>query len=709
MNRYLLVIFLFIFSLTHSHAQSDMGMTALLKQKDDTNKINEINNLAFKEAREDAKSAIEHSKIAMTLAQKMQYPKGEAKSLLNIGYAYFTLGNYEKALASYRESMSLREKLGDRQGVASALNNIGLVYKLQANYDGALDAFVKSLKIYQNLSDKSGIASAVNNIGNIYETLNDNEHALEYYKQALKTCEELDYQEGMAGAYNNIGNIYRSQRKSKEAFDYYNQALVIRKKIQDLRGMGESYNNIGDIYRSRNNLSEALRFHLLSLNIKKKLGDQYGMAVSLNRVGDIWALQGNYAIATGYQEEGLTLAMEIGATEEVKEIYLSLSNLSAKKGDYRGAYIYYKQYVSVKDSIFDKEKTERLTQLEANFNDEQKEARIKLLEKDKAIQDLAIKEKEAQINKQRLFNAFFFAGFAFIVTIVLVLYRSNQQKQKANRALEEKNAEIQQQKEIVEYKNKEITDSILYAQRIQYAILPSLARMQGLLSEFFVFYRPRDIVSGDFYWFAELQSSSQVILVVADCVGHGVPGAFMTVMGNALLNEIVNENRITQPSRILHELDKKVVVALHQQQYSTEVESGSTGMDIVLVNINFALQEITYAGAKQPLYHWHNGDLNIIPASKFSIGTMALSEKEFTQYSFGYNKGDMIYMATDGYQDQFGGSKGKKFMTKSFKEMLVKLQGLSTEAQRNQIEDVFNRWKQNQQQTDDVLVMGVRL
>lgn len=723
MNRIFYFLLLLMLFSTPSVAQNNTSIEAILQMPDDSNKINELNNFAFREVTDDAHLATEHSRYALELSEKLNYPKGKAKALLNLGYANFTLGQYMKALSFYEKAKSIRESIGDKQGVASALNNIGLVYKLQAKYAEALDAFVQSLKIRQQLGDKAGIAASVNNIGNVYETLNDYEHALLYYNQALTACQELGNEEGVAGAYNNIGNVYRSQRNTKEAFNYYQKALQIRSKIKNLRGMAESYNNLGEIYRYRNNLPEALRYHLNSLKIKKELGDQYGIAVSLNRVGDIHASQGNFAIAQLYQEEGLSYAMQIGANEEIKEIYLSLSNLSARKGDYRAAYNYYKDYVSIKDSIFNKEKTERLTQLEAHFNDEQKEARIKLLEKDQAIQNLALKEKEAQINKQRLFNALFVAGFAFIVTMVLILYRSNQQKQRANRILEEKNIEIQEQrddleaknieiqhqKELVEFKNKEITDSILYAQRIQQAILPSLSRIRQTLPDLFVFYNPRDIVSGDFYWFTEVQASSQIILVVADCVGHGVPGAFMTVMGNALLNEIVNENRITQPSRILQELDKKVVVALHQQQYSNEFESGSSGMDIVLININLALQEITFAGAKQPLYHWHNNELHVIPASKFSIGTMALAEKEFTQQSFVYHKGDMIYMATDGYQDQFGGKNGKKFMTKSFKEMLARIHSQPTEVQQAYIQDIFNHWKKDNQQTDDVLVMGVRL
>jgi serine phosphatase RsbU (regulator of sigma subunit) len=270
--------------------------------------------------------------------------------------------------------------------------------------------------------------------------------------------------------------------------------------------------------------------------------------------------------------------------------------------------------------------------------------------------------------------------------------------------LEQKNELINNQIEIVQSKNKEITDSINYAQRIQRTLLPLENRLNEVLSEHFVFYQPRNIVSGDFYWFHH--SEETTILAVGDCVGHGVPGAFMTVMGNALLNEIVIENGLDSPLEIVSELNKKVYNSL--RSHAADPDAGGD-MDIAVIKIDQSSKTIQYTGAKIPVNFVYNGQITQIRPDKFSIGAGREPIICFSQHEFAYQPGTMLYLTSDGYSDQFGGTDLKKFMTKNYRAILSNIADLPCKEQKLIIENEFFAWKGNVAQTDDVLVVGIRL
>ncbi|SFF47553.1 7TM diverse intracellular signaling domain-containing protein [Thermoflexibacter ruber] len=263
----------------------------------------------------------------------------------------------------------------------------------------------------------------------------------------------------------------------------------------------------------------------------------------------------------------------------------------------------------------------------------------------------------------------------------------------------------------IENSNIKITQSIRYAKRIQDAILPDTELIKKNFEEYFIIYHPKDIVSGDFYWFAELPSangSSQtagVILAVVDCTGHGVPGAFMTMMGNDLLNQIVIENEITSPDYIIAELDKKVTKNL-----DSSLEKRNDGMDVAVAVIEREKQLIHFAGAKLPLYRVRNGVLDQIKGNIFPVGSKQYkNDKVFDKHSISYQKGDTIYLFSDGFQDQFGGDKKSKYTTKRFRHFLTEMYGMSMEEQKEMLEKELIYWKNGGRQTDDILVMGFKL
>lgn len=270
------------------------------------------------------------------------------------------------------------------------------------------------------------------------------------------------------------------------------------------------------------------------------------------------------------------------------------------------------------------------------------------------------------------------------------------------------NKEVIEQKTIIEHKNIEITDSIKYAKNIQEALLPNLNNIDSLFKSSFVLYMPKDIVSGDFYWFAK--NGDTRFIAAVDCTGHGVPGAFMSIVGNTLLNEIVNEKKITRPGDILLELHKGVKIALNQNAQEFERRDG---MDITLCSFNSNTKHIEYAGANRPLWIYRksrNFELEIIKASKFPIGGLELEEHRiYENHVLEIEEGDCLYLFSDGYADQFGGPKGKKFMLTNLQKTIREIVELPMSKQKEKLETAFLKWKQDTEQIDDVLVIGIRI
>lgn len=270
--------------------------------------------------------------------------------------------------------------------------------------------------------------------------------------------------------------------------------------------------------------------------------------------------------------------------------------------------------------------------------------------------------------------------------------------------VEERTHKILIQKEIIENKNREITESILYARKIQTAILPPGDFIQTLLPERFILYQPKDIVSGDFYWIAKL--NDRVICVTADCTGHGVPGAFMSLLGIAFLNEILSLNPLIHANEILNVLSEKIKTALHQTGQKMESKDG---IDIALYILENDLTSLEYAGANIPLFIIRNGELITIEPDRMPIGFYLGDIKSFTNHTITLCKNDLLYTSSDGYRDQFGGSNNKKMKRQDFKKILIDISKYAMDEQKKILENYYYTWKGNEEQIDDILVIGVRI
>ncbi len=277
------------------------------------------------------------------------------------------------------------------------------------------------------------------------------------------------------------------------------------------------------------------------------------------------------------------------------------------------------------------------------------------------------------------------------------------QKSELEIKVAERTREVIQQKDVIEIKNKEITDSLNYAKRIQSAILPDVKLIYKTLQQSFILYLPKDIVSGDFYAFAKKEN--KVLIAAADCTGHGVAGAFMSMIGSSLLNQIINEKNIIEPAPILDQLNAGIIHALKQKE-----NESSYGMDISICTFDFNKNELLFAGANRPLWLIRNNELHFYKSNKFPIGGLqVVSDEKFTQHVIPLQKNDAIYIFSDGYADQFGGVRGKKLMTRRFRETLLAIQNQTMEEQEKYLKEYFQNWKGNNEQVDDVLVIGIRV
>jgi serine phosphatase RsbU (regulator of sigma subunit) len=312
----------------------------------------------------------------------------------------------------------------------------------------------------------------------------------------------------------------------------------------------------------------------------------------------------------------------------------------------------------------------------------------------KAAQDqLNLIEAKERQHEKVLLNSFI-GGFAIMLVLALFIFRGYRQKQKAYKI-------ITRQKELVEGKNKEILDSITYAKRLQEAILPPIGLIKKALPESFVLYRPKDIVAGDFYWIE--RSGDSLFIAAADCTGHGVPGALVSVICSNALNRTVKEFHIKESGKIL---DKVTELVLETFEKSESVVQD--GMDISLCCINMLTKEVQWSGAYNPLWYIENGKMHETPADKQPVGKMENSQP-FNTYNIKLQKGDTLYMFTDGYADQFGGPRGKKFKYQQLEELLLANASRPMEEQKTILEGYLDEWKGQLDQVDDILVMGIRI
>ena len=573
---------------------------------------------------------------------------------------------------------------------AQSLNNIGAVFYNKGEVNKAIDYYYEGLKLREASADKMGIAESLNNLGLVYKSQGNIEKAIENYQRSLKLYEEVKYLKGQATAIGNIGVLYASENKNDTALEYLFRGLKLQESTGNKRGIAEMQNNIGTILLKQNKSGEALKYCTKSLDVLTEIGDKEDIAKTLYIIAQIEFSNNNYAKAIEYGNKALQLSKESDFTENVMNTAKLMYEIYNEQKKWNDALTMHVLYFAMHDSVNSQENRKEVIQKEFQYDFDKRETDLKAAQEKK---DLI---SEAENKRQKIF-----IWLAFIIaiatgTIAILVTRSLKTTRKQKIIIEE-------QKNLVELKNKDILDSITYAKRLQDAILPALSTVKQQLPESFVFYKPKDIVAGDFYWMQ--QSGNSTLIAACDCTGHGVPGAMVSVVCSNALNRAVKEFNITDPGKILDKTRELVIDTF--QKSGSEVKDG---MDISLCSIlpSSGGAKILWAGANSPLWYLQKGEVNEIVADKQPIGVQD-GHKDFTTHTLTLDKGDVLYMFTDGYIDQFGGPKGKKYKSKLFREFIKSITSKNMEEQKNMLNRTFEDWKGNYEQTDDVCVIGIRV
>jgi tetratricopeptide (TPR) repeat protein/serine phosphatase RsbU (regulator of sigma subunit) len=705
--------------------------------------------------------ALEASQKALTIFERIGDQQGIASSYNNIGAIHKAQGRYAEALESYQKALTIRDRTGDQQGIASSYNNIGAIHYAQGRYAEALETFQKALTILERIGDQQGIASSYNNIGAIHKAQGRYAEALEAYQKALTIREHIGDQQGIASSYNNIGIIHYAQGRYAEALEAFQKALTIQERIGNQQGIATSYNNIGVIHKAQGRYAEALEAYQKALAISERINDQQGVALSYDNIGALYQAQGLYTIARSYFQKALNIAQSLGLKDLLDNIYLNLAQTDSALAAsglthlWKSAYLHHRLYTAYKDSVLNEASIRKQAQLESQYEYDKKISLLKAQqEKERALAHAQLQRQKTERNALLTILAVVLLALSTMAYYQILLRRKNRLIQQQAHQLELKNAElqsinqaltesnkiiqaqaaeliaknaelttlnaelnatnkalsnsyltIQHQAQELARKNEEILDSIRYAKRIQQAILPSEERRHRLLPDSFLIYQPRDIVAGDFYWLEE--TDQYIFLAVADATGHGVPGAFVSLVCASALNQALQQEGLNSPAAILTRA--KTIVTQVLTQEGTHLRDG---MDITLIRLEKNTPaRLTYAGANRPLWIISSQkELMEIPPTRQPIG-FTDTEKPFEEHEIDLSSRlpAMLYAFTDGFIDQVGGPKGRKLMTKGLREILLEISHKPCPEQEDHLQRFFIAWKGEWPQLDDVTLIGVRL
>lgn len=626
-----------------------------------------------------------------SLQNQIEGLKGREKMDVLLKISYNTRNYAPQMSIDFGEQfLTMSQESGDLDLQIEGLQNLGIAYYNIGDYEKTIQNFIKALRIEEERNNIKGMSQAYNNLGIVFDEIGRKEKALEYYKRALSIKEEFRDSMFMANTLSNIGLIYLQMENADEAINYFNRSLEIDTRLQNEEGIVKSLNNLGQTFTVKSQFDSALYYLNLSLERSDVLGS-YQKAALLNNIGEVQLKVGNYRLALETYQEALRIGEVAQAVIHIQDSYRGLSDAYSGLRNFERALDYYKLYSTNKDSVINESSSIKIARIETDYRIQKREKEIELLKKEAEIRNLNLSQNRTM--------SYYLMGSLFLILVMAgVLYHKYHFKQKSNELLEKQNQEIAN-------KNLSILDSILYAKGIQEAILPDTSMLDKVFKDAFIYCTPRDIVNGDFFWFAG--RGNYLVMAAVDCTGHGVPGAFMTVMGNSMLNQIVLEHDIYLPSKILYELNKSVLNTLHQQNFNL---NKNDGMDMSVCLYNTINKELVFSGAKRPLYYFKNGEFGYIKGSKYSVGgTFNRQEKNFEDHNINFDDNDTFYLFSDGITDQFGEKLDKKFMNSRWKKLLADIQPLSMAEQQKEIENSLTGWRGNLEQTDDMLVIGVRV
>lgn len=682
------VLFLYFISSTNAYTQATTKIDSLQKvfekhQKKDTTSVLIMIEMAQSLKDKDNRQSLQWAMRADSLSQKIQYQKGEMKSKSSMAWSYYQLGNYDLCFDFSLKALKIAELLDDNTEKVVILNSLGAAYFSQENYQTGIENFTKAYQIAEKNQLYTQAGRSLNNIAFLLYKKNDFDKAEKIANQALE---------------------YNLKHK-ENAF-----ASVALRTLGDIAMQKQNYNKAENYYQKSYTICKEIKSNILIINV-------------MIRIGKVNKINKKYNKAIQYLLETEKLSSQYSYRDELLESYQHLSSSFKENKQIENAYSYLEKYNVLYDSIYNDKNAKRMQLLSSQFESEKKQAQIELLNKEKIIQ-------EESIQIQKIVNYGLIVGLLLVLGGAVYVFYNYKEKQKMNTILTTQKAELTQKNEEVEVqaeeltqtnnailaaneeinkKNISITASINYAQKIQSAFLPSKSTLNELLGEqnHFLLYKPKDILSGDFYWVSNVAKDGSFCVVLADCTGHGVPGALMSIIGCELLHQIINMTEIYSPEQILNQLSVELTKVLHQNEVQNQ-----DGIDLVILRINKNNKKVYFSGAMNSLYYIQpqiKTELVEIKGDKIMIGGRNKKIKK----SYQLNEIDIstkttFYLTTDGFKDQFGGYNNKKYTPKKLREKLQIICNQPLDDQKEILKNDLETWQEqgSEKQTDDITLFG---
>lgn len=640
---------------------------------------------------------------------------------LEMGKCALEAGDLTRARGLLLDALQMANYHEDTAVVTLAHYHLGNVYYDLEDGLEAIYHLNKSLKDKKNL-DHRQIAAANNLMGVIYLAHGENEKAIEYFNIsiAIKEANIAELSEPFDYLYNNKGICFARIEEYDSAFSNHNRCLKSRFERQDSFAIGQSFYNLGALHFDLTVYDSAEHYFEKSLFMRSEASNGVLSAIVESELG-----LANVYIETGRYPEAEKLMNR--ANDEIEnghlstEMYLRLQkafrNLYHKTGRYEQAFSASEKYYHTRDSLFGLDKREALIRANIMQQYSEKQRQDSLLAAEQ-IQRAQLEEKREKELREQQAQQYVMIGWAAAIAFVLLLgililiYRNYKSKKRSSEAILKQKNEIEHQRDIAESRRKdlevvnaEITDSINYAKRIQNAIMPAEQYVAQALRDYFVLYLPKAIVAGDFFWVRE--ENGLTYFAAADCTGHGVPGALVSIICSNALNRSIEEFGCVQPSEILDQS-----TWLLSQAFEKSDEDVRDGMDVALCAWDQQKKILHYSGANNPVYIIRNAEtepeLEVYKGDRHAVGWKE-EDQPFTNHSIQCKVGDLVYTFTDGFPDQFGGPKGKKFKYSQLKEHLLKIAHLSMKDQKESLIQAFEEWKGDFEQIDDVCILGFRV
>lgn len=585
---------------------------------------------------------------AAELGKKLKYKRGRAYGKLNLAANKFLMALDEEVIRTLLEALDYFESSQDAEdGLSQTHNFLAMVHESYGDYDTAMQHAQYSIDSASKNLYREGEGDGLTTLGLIHNRLCDFPHALTMFEKGLEIRKELKNDKAIASSLNLIARTYVLSGEFEMARDYYQQSLDLRERINDTGGIPWTYLGMATLLKKQDKFQEAIQYLEKGLDLNTRHSDLRLELLCNLGLGKAYLGLKYLQDADHYLHKAMEIAEEMGVKPLQADVHLAMGEYYEQIGNFERSLAHLKRYHEIEKEVNILESRNRLKNQQIVFATEQS-------------------RKEAEIFQLR-------------------------------------NVELKAAFDEIEEKNKEINASIKYAERIQRAVLPPDAYVNEILPEHFILFLPRDIVSGDYYWVTK--KDGKLVFTAADCTGHGIPGAFMSMLGVSYLNEIVNRIKVLDAGKILNKLRKHIMETLRQEGVEGEQKDG---MDMGLCVFDPQTKQLQFAGAYNSMYVIRKNELREVKADRMPIAIHHHGKEPFTNHKLQMESGDVIYLFSDGFPDQFGGPDGKKYMYKRMKELLLEIHAEPMKKQKDKLMLELEEWKGELEQVDDVVIMGLR-